>query len=268
MIRRTFFRAVLSSGAAPLLLSSVGCAGEPSARVSSGPSGRIDGLGRVLEVDRFARTVRVRDERGAELAVGTFLDPVDAVGLDDGTIVVADTARGIVELDAALHERRVVRAAGERDGLHRPAALIDDGARGLLIADGYAHRVIGLSLGGAVTASYGAPRGSDRPLNGPADLAVDALDHIHVVDAGNARVRIFARSGAVIADYDAGGAMRVPRSIAITPEGRVYVADAVASAVFALDLEGRLLETITMRDAIPGEVRASIDGVAIVPLAA
>ncbi|AKF07708.1 NHL repeat domain protein [Sandaracinus amylolyticus] len=260
-----------SSGAAPLLLSSLGCAGEPSARVvASGPAGRVDVLGRVLEVDRHARLVRVRDDRGGELAVsaeGTFVDPVDAVGLDDGAIVVADTVRGIVELDAAMHERRVVRAAGERDGLHRPAALVADGARGLLVADGYAHRVIGLSLAGAVTASYGAPRGHERPLNGPADLAVDALDHLHVVDGGNARVRIFARSGEVIADYDAGGAMRVPRSIAITPEGRVYVADAVASAVFALDLEGGLLETITMREVLPGAVHASIDGVAIAPLA-
>ena len=87
---------------------------------------------------------------------------------------------------------------------------------------------------GPVFGTYGSGAGK---LNGPRALAVDGEGHLHVAEAGNARVQVFSTDGQVVRSYTS-DALVFPRAIAIDPAGFSYVADPSAGAIHVFDTAG------------------------------
>ena len=73
------------------------------------------------------------------------------------------------------------------------------------------------------------PRGEGYTLAEPADVAIDAIGHIYVLDRDQAAVFVFTKDGRLLATLrspEAGeSAFRQPSSIALDPAGRLYIHD-------------------------------------------
>jgi TolA-binding protein len=161
--------------------------------------------------------------RAGDTATGRPLEELAAVGvLSNGDIIAADRrTRAIHRFDAegqprgafaavnasrlAINERDDVVAI-EREG--KSVALLD--AAGTIV-----RRI--------------PPRGEGYTLADPADVAIDAIGHIYVLDRDQAAVFVFTKDGRLLASLrspEAGeSAFRQPSAIALDPAGRLYIHD-------------------------------------------
>lgn len=181
--------------------------------------------------------------------------PENLVAGRDGVLHVMDIGnQRVVTLssEGALVSTLTDLPSGARDG-----ALDGDG--NLWVAVPNSHIVQSFKADGTKGAAVGAPGSEDGQLNGPRSVAIDDQGRLHIVDAGNARVAVFERSGAWVRSYGAGGddGLRVPRSIAIDPFGNSYVADAVGGALHIFDKDGSRVQRF-------GDL--TLRGVGVVPL--
>jgi hypothetical protein len=156
-------------------------------------------------------------------AGGRSLEELEAVGiLSNGDIIAADRrTRAIHRFDAEGQPRGAFAsinasrlAVNERDDI---AAIERDGKSiALLDAAGTIVRRI-------------PPRGEGYTLAEPADVAIDAIGHIYVLDRDQAAVFVFAKDGRLLAALrspEAGEqSFRQPSSIALDPAGRLYIHD-------------------------------------------
>jgi DNA-binding beta-propeller fold protein YncE len=72
-------------------------------------------------------------------------------------------------------------------------------------------------------------RASQRRLNAPAQIALDAQGRLYVAESGYNRLHVFDARGDSIITFDTPsariGAFRQPAGVAIGPGGEIYVAD-------------------------------------------
>ena len=115
------------------------------------------------------------------------------------------------------------------------------------------HQVVKFSPEGKVLLTLGTPgvagSGPDH-FDSPSDVAVAANGDIfvadgHAFDAGNNRVVKFSKEGKFLKEWGrtgyAPGEFRMPHSIALDLQGRVFVADRGNNRVQIFDQEGRFL---------------------------
>jgi DNA-binding beta-propeller fold protein YncE len=161
--------------------------------------------------------------RAGEAATGRPLEELAAVGiLSNGDIIAADRrTRAIHRFDtegqprgafASVNASRL--AVNERDDV---VAIEREGKSiALLDAAGTIVRRI-------------PPRGEGYTLADPADVAIDAVGHIYVLDRDQAAVFVFTKDGRVLATLrspETGeSAFRQPSTIALDPAGRLYIHD-------------------------------------------
>jgi hypothetical protein len=188
----------------------------------------LDAEGRPLVVTERglmrARAQLVTLRAGAgDAATGRPLEELAAVGvLSNGDIIAADRrTRAIHRFDAdgqprgafaAVNASRL--AVNERDDV---VAIEREGKSiALLDAAGTIVRRI-------------PPRGEGYTLAEPADVAIDAIGHIYVLDRDQAAVFVFTKDGRLLASLrspEAGEpAFRQPSTIALDPAGRLYIHD-------------------------------------------
>jgi predicted membrane-bound mannosyltransferase/sugar lactone lactonase YvrE len=114
-----------------------------------------------------------------------------------------------------------------------PWGMAVDAQGNLYVADTWNHRVEKFGPDFAFIKEWGAGE-----LFGPRDIAIDAQGNVYVVDTGNKRIREYTADGVLIKDigkkgsaagqFVAGsgpGEFNEPSSIAIAPNGDIYVAD-------------------------------------------
>ncbi|HNT75322.1 MAG TPA: TIGR03663 family protein [Anaerolineae bacterium] len=132
----------------------------------------------------------------------------------------------------------------------RGVAVAPDGT--LYVSDTAQHCIWHLAADGAVRHYWGGYGAGEGQFNEPWGVAVDAQGNVYVADTWNHRVQKFDAQGQFLLSwghfsqvqaYDLGGqgVFYGPRSIAVGPEGAIYVADTGNQRVQVFDAEGRFL---------------------------
>jgi len=200
-----------------------------------------DAAGNAYFVDTFQHRVAALDASGAErwsygglgAGEGQLNFPVHLIFGRGGQLYVVDYGNSrVVELDAAGTRVRDV-GDGTRRGRH--GAVTSDGR--LWLAHSTEHQIVAYEPDGRVGGAFGTFGSGAGKLNGPRALAVDGEGHLHVAEAGNARVQVFSTGGQVVRSYTSDD-LAFPRAIAIDPAGFSYVADPSAGAIHVFDKAG------------------------------
>jgi sugar lactone lactonase YvrE len=182
--------------------------------------------------------------------------------------IVVDDARGVLYA-ISRHDPRVGEWTLEGDfvadfgGLVWPSciALASDG---LYVTDEAPHRLQKFSLSGERLAKWdssdGRPGWRKGEFNRPSGIAVDAEQHLYVVDTLNHRVQKFRLDGTPVGGWGHQGAgpgeLDQPWGIDVdNSRGRAYVADWRNDRVQVFSLDGEFLATIGCSGDQPGELR-------------
>lgn len=136
---------------------------------------------------------------------------------------------------------------GEAEGqLHDPVdfAFGEDGR--IYVSDCANHRVMVFAPDGTYLAHFGE-EGVDEEhhLNGPRGLAFDAEGLLHIVDRGNRRVHVYSTDGTWQRAYG-GEELVAPESLAIAPDGTIYVADHHDPVLHVFGPGGEVLDPIAV----------------------
>jgi TolA-binding protein len=161
--------------------------------------------------------------RAGDAATGRPLEELAAVGmLSSGDILAADRrTRAIHRFDAEGQPRGAFAAVNvsrlavnERDEI----AAIEREGKSIVLLDPVGTIVRRIP-----------PRGEGYTLAEPADVAIDAIGHVYVLDRDQAAIFVFTKDGRLLASLrspESGeSAFRQPSSIALDPTGRLYIHD-------------------------------------------
>ena len=245
------------AGAVPPFLMAFGSKGTAPGTFHGPDNVAVDARGQVYVADRENDRVQKFDRTGRVLAVlggsgkgpGQFHAPrgvtVDALG----DIYVADSANNrIQEFDSAgrLLSRRGRNggdgAAGTGPGeFNDPRGITTDLRGDLFVADHGNNRIQKLDPSGRVLAVWGRNGGDGSAGTGPGEfhnprgVALDTAGDVFVADKANNRIQRLDPAGHFAlkwgrngGDGSAGvgsGELRSPYSVAVGPDGEVYVAD-------------------------------------------
>jgi peptidylamidoglycolate lyase len=129
-----------------------------------------------------------------------------------------------------------------------PHGLSVDGAGHLWLTDVSMHQVFELDASGVILRTWGergVPGNDESHFDMPTDVAVEPDGTFYVSDGyGNARVAKFAPDGTFLKSWGTLGTMPgqfiTPHSIALGPDGNVWVADRGNARVQVFDTEGNL----------------------------
>ena len=110
--------------------------------------------------------------------------------------------------------------------------------------------------------------GTEGELNGPSGIAITDDGELHVVDAGNARIQVFAKGGSALRSYGEYGSepgkLLRPNSIVVDREDRVSVADPSSGLISVFDTDGTFLGRFQPVDedgpVVPVTLRVAPDG--------
>ncbi len=194
------------------------------------------------------------------LAVARFRRPLGVAPAPDGSVVVADTDNhavrrvspdGVVTtLAGGMYGATNGPGAQARFRHPHGVAVRPDGA--VVVADTVSNTVRVLDLDGQVTTLSGSSYGHDIGVGGalfrrPEGVAVGADGTVYVADTGNDRVcaldawgrpyLVAGRQRPSLAPAPAPD-LRWPTSLAIAPDGRIYVTDAANSLVYEISPDG------------------------------
>ena len=122
----------------------------------------------------------------------------------------------------------------------------------IYLVDRDAHQVLKYTPGGDLMASMGVRNqpSLQAPFNHPADICVAPSGELFVADGyGNSSVHRFAADGSYISSFGRPGGgpgeFRVPHSISVSNDGRVYVADRENNRVQVFTTDGEFLDQWT-----------------------
>lgn len=167
---------------------------------------------------------------------------------------------------SVVPEGRPGLVAGE---LFWPAGIALDGQGTVYVTEEAPHRLQKLSATGQFVAKWGTngtpdrlPRGGARhgQFNRPSGVAVDAGQHVYVVDSLNHRVQKFTAEGLCLTEWGTHGTgegqFDLPWGIAVdNVRDRIFVSDWRNDRVQQFDLEGRFVATFGRSGDEPGQLR-------------
>lgn len=179
---------------------------------------------------------------------GDLPNPADIEWLPDGTFVVLDMATGHVQhRDASGRVLGIWGGLGSGDGLlAAPRGLTVEPNGNILVADTDNRRIQRFNAEGSHLATIGGPDNAAGGLIAPMDLVVADDGTIVVADAGHpwakSRIVRYDRSGRFRGAWDilpngAGPPRSMP--MAMSPDGRIALLDAIGSRVLWLAADGR-----------------------------
>jgi uncharacterized protein (TIGR03663 family) len=167
------------------------------------------------------------------------------------------------------------RATDGRSVLSDPknAAVGPDGR--IYVVEGRPARVTVFNPDGTVAKTWGSPGSADGQFNEPWGIAVAPNGDVYVADTWNHRVQRFDANGGFLGQWgrlgDAKGSVTAdagvfwgPRSIAISPQGEVFVTDTGNKRVQVFTLDGTFVRMFGGEGSDPGlfreEVGIALDG--------
>ncbi len=202
--------------------------------------------GRVFVADTHYHRVLVFDRSG------TLLDSFGRAGTGDGEFGlptdIAIDATGFVYVSEYGGNDRITKwspdlrfvrtiAKGPIEGrrLRRPAGMAIDEEQTLWVADACNHRIVRLSLDGAVLTTFGRMGRGTGELRYPYGIDVNRDGTIMVCEYGGDRLQWFSKQGQSLGTWGrsgrAPGELSGPWGAAYGPGGQVYVVDSLNSRV-------------------------------------
>ena len=188
----------------------------------------------------------------AQLPPGQSFQTPSAVAVDSRDRVYVCQRQGppVLVFD---REGRLLAEWHRRDGeLEDPHLIYVGPDDGIFVADRDAHQVLKYSPDRELIMALGTRyRASlQAPFNHPADIAVAPSGEIYVSDGyGNSCVHRFSAVGEYIASFGAPGSgpgqFRVPHSVRVAQDGRVYVCDRENNRVQVFNDAGQYLDEWT-----------------------
>jgi len=196
-----------------------------------------------------------------------YRQPTSVLPNKDGSVwVIAYGSNEIIRVDVNGMVRD--RKRGPLNGFDRPY----DMARGidgrLYLSEYRGGRISVLSSNGDWLSYIGSKGIKDGQLVGPQNLTVDEDGYLYVVDYGNSRICKFDPDGVFIVSFGAKSSffpgMLSPTGIAAV-NGKVYVADNAAKAIFMFDINGSYLGRLAAEGLMgPESLRFLSDGTLLV----
>ncbi len=176
---------------------------------------------------------------------GQFLLPAGVDTDSAGNVYVADAGNNrIQKFDAAGVYLDQWGGTGNGIGqFDQPWDVAIDANDRLYVTDNGNNRVQKFDTDGAFLGSWGEPAyGPNNPqgsFDGPRGIAVDVLDRVYVVDAGNDRVQVFGSNGEFIQLLGGLGygpqLLNEPTGIEMGLDGKLYIADTKNDRVQSFD---------------------------------
>jgi DNA-binding beta-propeller fold protein YncE len=223
------WRAFVGAGNEPRMLQPYGIAVSPDRKV--------------YVADTFGRAIHVYDlAKPGYSSVRVDGQSLVGVAYSGGLLFVTDSATGrLLCLDTKGKTRWTL---GRKDGFERPTGLVVAGDR-LHVVDSLRHRVVSVSLAGAVIESFGEPGSGPGQLNYPTNIARSTDGRLFVTDTMNFRVQVFSEDGRYLRAFgrlgDGSGDFDKPKGIAVDSAGHVYVVEGMNDVVQVFDGSGAFL---------------------------
>ena len=174
-----------------------------------------------------------------------------------GRVYVTDTAQANVFVFDLENKKIEFRGDKAPASILMPIGVAVDEDDRLFVSDSKLHQITSFGPKGNVEGVFGAD-----DLVRPAGMAVDnPLRRLYVADVGGQRIAVFdldslklLRYFGEIKDKDADrtGALTNPNSIAIDPDGLLYITDAVGARIIVYDTDGNFVRVWGKRGDGPG----------------
>ena len=179
-----------------------------------------------------------------------------AVGRDDRVYIVDGGNQRVVVFTYNGKYLLSFGRKGSAEGQFKdPVGIGTDGKGRVYVADSGNHRIQVFSADGHFQHAFAVVDNGQAVR--PIDVAADAAGTNLYVTANN-KVMKYAVSGKLMQQWggygDSSGRFRYPATIAVSPDGSLYVVDALNSRVQAFDDKGDLLVLIGTWGVLPGEL--------------
>lgn len=136
------------------------------------------------------------------------------------------------------------------DAFNKPSDMAFGMNGEFFISDGYINtRVKQYAASGKLLKTWGQPGKGPGEFDLVHAIIVDRQGRVLVADRNNERIQIFDREGTFQGQWPG----FAPYGLAFSPEGTLYVADAVAHQVLRLDKDGKVQQRIGMKGSAAGE---------------
>lgn len=182
-----------------------------------------------------------------------FNAPVDAAAAPNGHLYVADAGNyRVVHLDADGEVVATWGRQGSGDGEFRAMSAVAVGPKGDVYVGDYCGYIQRFTAAGSFVGRWGTRGKKPGQFEGPASIAVDPGGVVYVADAGNHRIQYFTADGSFLGAWDRSGwrlgplripgpRLDMPASVAVGPNGNIYVLEEWSKRVYYFTATGTFL---------------------------
>ncbi len=210
--------------------------------------------GAVMVFDRGAGEVRII---GGKEGFGALMKPMGLGGDGRGRVYVADPSAHRVVMFGP-NEEFLAAFGGPSQLLNPVDVAVDADADRIYVADSYLHQVVVYNHAGAIVQRLGRHVGDLAAKRVQAGAAGDSSSHgVQAHYQGTSRDLVENRGAEP-------GEFRYPLSVAVAPDGTLYVSDGLNFRVQAFDREGTHLFSVGRLGDTPGSL-ARPKGIAVDP---
>ncbi|HZO87192.1 MAG TPA: NHL repeat-containing protein [Chthonomonadaceae bacterium] len=166
-------------------------------------------------------------------AIGGFRSPSGVAFDAEGMLWIADTGQSRL-LRFNPRNNQFIGGMDQAVGIVRPLSVACDHAHNIYVTDGATSDVTRYTYFGVRAQALG----EIRRLADPRGVAVDSQGRIYLAEAGANRLHVFDAQGGSLLTYDSPnprlGPFRAPSSVALGPNGEIYVADTLNQRIVRL----------------------------------